>query len=239
MSDIAFSCPECLGHLVVEAQAAGSVVNCPHCSKKIKIPQAKTATVEAQPAAPIEDKQHKDCPFCGEQILARAIKCKHCGEFLDEVLRKQQLKQSTPIPAPALPAPILPVSQLPDVEKTEYESHPSMFGSNPVMFIGFLVMCLFLIGFLLFFLWWLNTLETTLTVTTKRTVLRRGILAKSTTEVRHRDVRNIQISQSVFQRMAGVGTIGISSAAQSDIEIVAQGMPNPQKVKQIIDKYRT
>lgn len=26
----------------------------------------------------------KDCPFCGEQILMSAKKCKHCGEFLNE-----------------------------------------------------------------------------------------------------------------------------------------------------------
>jgi hypothetical protein len=25
----------------------------------------------------------KDCPFCSEQILATAKKCKHCGEWLD------------------------------------------------------------------------------------------------------------------------------------------------------------
>ena len=31
-----------------------------------------------------EDKKTKECPYCGEEILATAKKCKHCGEWLEK-----------------------------------------------------------------------------------------------------------------------------------------------------------
>ena len=47
----------------------------------------------------------KECPFCAEEIQDRAIKCRHCGEWLQEppAGRIASAPTPTPITAQALP----------------------------------------------------------------------------------------------------------------------------------------
>ena len=123
-------------------------------------------------------------------------------------------------------------------EETLLELHPAMFRNNPLGFILSVILVVAGVGLVILVIWWLNTKAATLTVTNKRSIQRTGLIAKKTTEVLHRDVRNIEINQSVFQRMFGVGSIGIASAGQSDIEIQFAGVRDPDGVKALIDRYR-
>ncbi len=124
-------------------------------------------------------------------------------------------------------------------EGTLLEINPAMFRNNPVGFIlSVILIAAAGAGLVILAIWWLNTKAATLTVTNKRTIQRTGLISKQTTEVLHRDVRNIEITQSVFQRIFGVGSIGIASAGQSGIEIQFAGVRDPDGIKALIDRYR-
>lgn len=135
-----------------------------------------------------------------------------------------------------------------------FREHPSMFRNSPVKFS---MIALLLIGgvvggvmfppwpfiacavaLMIFVVWWLQCKATTLIVTNEGTTIERGLLSKSTNELWHSDVRNVQVNQTFFQRVMKVGSVSISSGAQADIEIVADGIPDPYQVHRIIEEQR-
>lgn len=135
-------------------------------------------------------------------------------------------------------------------------SSPAMFRNRPATFT--LLLIVWLVGLsmamwasdrrpgqialgvasLIFVIWYLQACCTKIIITTKATILRRGILSKYTTEVRHKDVREVQISQRFFERLVGVGGLAIGSAGTSGMEIVVAGIRDPQKLKTLIDQQR-
>ncbi len=72
-------------------EQAGGQAKCPACRLVVSIPLL--ADVLPQNVAPTSASESatsprggtKQCPFCGEEILTTARKCKHCGEWFDSV----------------------------------------------------------------------------------------------------------------------------------------------------------
>ena len=92
-------------------------------------------------------------------------------------------------------------------------------------------------------IWWVywfvaSHLRVKLTISNKRTIRHEGIIRRHTSEVLHDHVRNVEIRQSLLQRILKVGYIGISSSGQDGIEIQVKDMPRPYAIKALIDEYR-
>jgi ribosomal protein S27E len=81
------NCPHCGQKLVVTDEMSGKIVQCPSCDKGLTLSQtanglpALSDNFEKMPAAIGQD--YLPCKFCGELIKNEAIKCRHCGEFLN------------------------------------------------------------------------------------------------------------------------------------------------------------
>lgn len=148
------------------------------------------------------------CPECTGRVSNLAKACPHCGYPVQE-------QQETP-------------------EERLLSVSPKMFGGNWFTLGLMIVLCLLVVGIPFVVAEWIRVQATTLVVTTHRTILTEGVFDKRTNEVRHADVRNVQVIQDFMQRLFGVGTLELSSAAQADVEITARGIPNPQAVAETI-----
>jgi len=152
------------------------------------------------------------CPECKKEISDQAHSCPHCGW-------------------------VVPIKQIP--EKILLKANPSMFRNNPIGFIcAVILIAAFGAGLVILLIWWIKCKTRTLTITNKRTTLTEGFISKHTSEILHAHIRNIQVVQGFFDRIFNVGTLAISSAGQSEMEISFSGLAHPEKAQSLIDEYR-
>jgi len=59
-----------------------------------------------------------------------------------------------------------------------------------------------------------------------------GIIARSIRSIRVKDLRNVNLKQSLFQRIFGIGNLEFSSAGGAGIEVTFYGITHPMEVKQ-------
>ncbi len=66
-----------------------------------------------------------------------------------------------------------------------------------------------------------------------------GLIARRVQSIRIRDLRNINIRQTVMQRLLDVGDVEFSSAAGGDVEVIFYGAPDPMGLKEYVqDRQR-
>ena len=67
---------------------------------------------------------------------------------------------------------------------------------------------------------------------------REGLIARKVKSIRIQDLRNINVNQSLWQRLMGVGDVEFSSAGGSGIEVVFRGVDKPLQVKQLAQRMQ-
>lgn len=65
---------------------------------------------------------------------------------------------------------------------------------------------------------------------------RHGIIAREIRSIHVNDLRNVNIKQSLFQRLIFVGDVEFSSAGSADVEVVFKGVGEPMRVKNIVQQ---
>ena len=84
MSNINY--PHCSGQISGASSLTGQVVACPLCRHQFVMPPPippLTATApRTLPPIKADVVLTKTCPYCADEVAAKAIKCKHCGSIL-------------------------------------------------------------------------------------------------------------------------------------------------------------
>lgn len=129
-----------------------------------------------------------------------------------------------------------------------HKSRPIPYTNNPVFYlVAFILLVvamaidfrIFLLACVLLLLVLVSTyFSVSLIITEQRITLKKGLLSRSTNDLYHTNISNIRISQNLIERILDVGTIEIATAATSGYEITVEGIPDPRKIKNLIEQHK-
>ena len=149
------------------------------------------------------------CPECGREVSTAAKTCPACGF---PVAEKQPVSANAP------------------TDELLAEVRPSWW-----RYFWWLCFAWLIVPFIVA---WVKRSTVVLRIYRERITLTRGLMSKCEREFFMRDVRAIDIDQTLFGRMAGIGDITISTAASADGTETVEGVPNPQRIRDLIITQR-
>jgi len=146
-----------------------------------------------------------DCPECGRQVSTAAKSCPNCGFPVAEKLPEARTATSDELLA---------------------EVRPSWWRYFWLLLFFWLIIPWIIAA--------IKRSSVVMRVYPERVTLRRGILSKCERELFMRDIRSIDIDQSFLDRMVNIGDVTISSSATEDAAERIEGVPAPQKIRDLI-----
>jgi uncharacterized membrane protein YdbT with pleckstrin-like domain len=78
--------------------------------------------------------------------------------------------------------------------------------------------------------------RTTYTITDQRLTIQKGLLAHELHETRLERVQNVNSSQSILERVLGVGTVDFDTAGSAEYDFAFRGVANPREIVRTVDR---
>ena len=82
---------------------------------------------------------------------------------------------------------------------------------------------------------WLERVATLYTITDRRIIIRKGILSRHERAAHIDRVQNVNLTQSFFDRIFGVGTLDFDTAGTEDSDFKFSGIADPDELRHKID----
>jgi uncharacterized membrane protein YdbT with pleckstrin-like domain len=82
----------------------------------------------------------------------------------------------------------------------------------------------------------ITRIQTTYTITNQRLTIETGLLSRELHETRLERVQNVNVRQTVLQRMLFVGNVDFDTAASAEYDFTFRGVGEPRRIMRTVDR---
>ena len=102
--------------------------------------------------------------------------------------------------------------------------------------VGWVIVAVLAMFLVLFAIGQLRRIQTTYSITNQRLTIETGLLSRDLHQTRLERVQNVNSSQSLFQRVLGIGTVDFDTAAEAEFDFSFRGVGDPGGIVRTVDR---